>query len=81
MTVELTSAEESKSIIIPPGCAHGFQTLEDNTIVSYAMSADYGPQYDRGINPLDLELGIDWPLEISDISARDLALPKYFEEG
>lgn len=79
MAVELTSDGESTSIIIPPGCAHGFQTLEDNSVIAYSMTSDYSSDYDRGVNPLDSHLGIEWPLAISDISPRDSALPSFLE--
>lgn len=79
MTLELTSVDQSASVIIPPGCAHGFQTLEDDSVIAYSMTADYSSAFDRGINPLDSELGIEWPLPISDISPRDSALPKFVE--
>lgn len=80
MALELTSDGQSTSIIIPPGCAHGFQTLEDNSTIAYSMTVNYSSEYDRGINPLDSELGIEWPLAISDISPRDSELPRFFEE-
>jgi dTDP-4-dehydrorhamnose 3,5-epimerase len=80
MALELTSDGQSMSIIIPPGCAHGFQTLEDNSVIAYSMTADYSGESDRGINPLDSELGIEWPLAITDISPRDSGLPSFHEE-
>jgi dTDP-4-dehydrorhamnose 3,5-epimerase len=80
MALELTSDCQSMSIIIPPGCAHGFQTLEDNCVIAYSMTADYSSDYDRGINPLDSALGIEWPLTITDMSPRDSELPSFLEE-
>jgi dTDP-4-dehydrorhamnose 3,5-epimerase len=80
MTLELTSEGQSTSIIIPPGCAHGFQTLEDESVIAYSMTADYSSEHDNGINPLDSVLGIDWPLTISEISSRDSGLPSFSEE-
>jgi dTDP-4-dehydrorhamnose 3,5-epimerase len=75
MKVELNAQSTTSSVIIPPGCAHGFQTLQDDTILTYAMTAEYSKDFDFGINPLDPELAIIWPLDISDVSPRDLALP------
>lgn len=80
MALELKSDGQSMSIVIPPGCAHGFQTLEDNSVIAYSMTADYSSESDRGINPLDSELGIEWPLAIADISPRDSELPSFLKD-
>lgn len=69
-SVELT-AENGKSIYIPKECAHGFQTLSDNTEVFYQMSEFYRPEYGRGIRWNDSLFNIVWPLEISIISEKD----------
>lgn len=79
MALELDSEGHSSSVIVPPGCAHGFQTLEDNSVIAYSMTADYSNGFDFGVNPVDPQLGIQWPLEISDISPRDYALPGFLE--
>ena len=57
-------------LIIPPGFAHGFQALEENTIVNYAVSSIYSPDHDKGIR-FD-SFGFDWPLEPINLSSRDL---------
>ncbi|MGL5965436.1 MAG: dTDP-4-dehydrorhamnose 3,5-epimerase [Fusobacteriaceae bacterium] len=58
-TVELT-AENKKMFYIPPGFAHGFLTLEDNTEFQYKCTDYYAPEFDSGILWNDSELGIDW---------------------
>lgn len=72
--VEL-SAKNRKIIYIPRGFAHGFQTLEDNTEVYYQMSEYYHSECACGVRWDDTEINIIWPLSVSDISEKDLALP------
>lgn len=68
--VEL-SHERPESLLIPKGCAHGFQTLSRDVEILYLMSANYDPSQEGGLNYACPEVGIDWPLAIEDISARD----------
>jgi dTDP-4-dehydrorhamnose 3,5-epimerase len=63
------------ALFIPPGCAHGYQTLEPDTAVIYMISAPYEPAGARGVNHADPRFAIPWPLPVSIISARDSALP------
>src|SRR5690606_8404515 len=67
----ILSAERQNSLVIPPGFAHGFQTLEDNTQILYLVSAPYSAADEDGLNPLDPTIGIEWPLPPSEISPRD----------
>jgi dTDP-4-dehydrorhamnose 3,5-epimerase len=76
VAVTLT-AEEGNQIYIPPGCAHGFQTLADATEVSYLISARYSPEHARGFRFDDPTLAIPWPEPVTVISARDRALPPF----
>jgi dTDP-4-dehydrorhamnose 3,5-epimerase len=62
-------------IFIPKGFAHGFQTLTDNAELIYCHSASYQPEYEAGLNFLDKELNINWPLTVTEISDRDKAHP------
>jgi len=68
--VEL-SAENYLSLYVPCGFAHGFQTLKDNTAVSYQMSEVYYPELARGVRWNDLAFGIKWPLANPVISKKD----------
>lgn len=72
---EELSAENQRSLIIPPGVAHGFQALEEGCELLYFHSTSYRPEAEGGLNPRDPGLAIEWPLEISDMSDRDLAHP------
>ena len=65
------SADNSKALLIPPGCAHGFQTLSDDVELLYFHSKPYEPDADDGINPLDTMVNIRWPLELTVISDKD----------
>lgn len=72
--VEL-SALNQRQLLIPPGVAHGFQTLEDQVEMLYQHSAAYAPLHELGVRHDDPRLGIAWPLPVSAISQRDLAHP------
>ena len=72
--VEL-SAENHLALYVPEGCAHGFQTLADDTEVVYQMSASHRPGAERGVRWNDPALAIAWPLETVTLSDRDRALP------
>lgn len=69
-TVELSSSNR-KMLYIPAGFAHGFQSLEDNTELIYHHSAFYTPNTEGGLNYLDPQLNIKWPLSVSTLSNRD----------
>jgi len=74
-SVELTS-DNRKSIYIPEGCAHGFQTLEDDTEVLYLMSKRYAPTAERGLRWDDRAIGITWPdVKTRIMSERDRNWP------
>jgi dTDP-4-dehydrorhamnose 3,5-epimerase len=74
--VEL-SAENRRQLYIPPGCAHGFQTLTDDAEVNYLISAEYAPDAARGARHDDLAFGIAWPLAPSAMSEKDRAWPTW----
>jgi dTDP-4-dehydrorhamnose 3,5-epimerase len=76
------SGQNHRSVLIPPGCAHGFQTLTDDVDMFYCHSTVYSPQSEAGINVLDPRLQLHWPLPITQRSERDLGfsfLAKDFE--
>jgi dTDP-4-dehydrorhamnose 3,5-epimerase len=58
-------------LYIPKGCAHGFQTLEDNCNVYYQMGECYHPEYARGIRWNDPAIDIVWPIPAGIISEKD----------
>ena len=64
------SALNSLQVYLPKGIAHGFQTLEANSIVHYALSSSYSPEFSFAVDPFG-DLGIEWPLTVNSISDRD----------
>jgi dTDP-4-dehydrorhamnose 3,5-epimerase len=73
--VELSAANR-RSLFIPEGFAHGFQTLEDATEVLYLISEKYEPTSQRGIRWDDPTIAIEWPQRSELVmSARDGQLP------
>lgn len=68
--VELT-AENHKTLYIPRGFAHGYITLCDDTVVSYAVDAPYTPSLERVIRYNDPSIGIDWGTNTPLLSQRD----------
>jgi len=78
---EVLSADNHRSLVVPRGCAHGFQTLTDDCELLYFHSAAFNPGSEGGIHALDPLVGIRWPEPISELSPRDskhAALSKEF---
>lgn len=75
---ELTP-ENGHQLYIPPGCAHGFQTLVDDSITIYLISNFYQPDAASGLRYDDPSLSITWPAEPSCIAEKDLAWPPLAE--
>lgn len=71
--VELT-ADNKKMFYIPPGFAHGFLTLEDNTEFQYKCTDYYAPEFDSGVLWNDSDIGIDWNFEKYGLSVDDILL-------
>lgn len=73
---ELTQ-ENGAAVYIPEGCAHGFQTLVDDTEVHYQISEYYAPDSARGVRWNDPAFAIVWPLPNPILSPRDAAYPDF----
>ena len=71
---ELTP-ENCRMLIVPEGCAHGFQVLEPGSEMLYLHTAFYDPSAEGGVNHDDPALGIAWPLPVTDLSERDKSHP------
>ena len=69
------SAANGRSLFIPGGFAHGFQTLTDDVEVFYQMTETYQPELARGARWNDVALAITWPLPDPILSERDRLHP------
>jgi len=72
---ELLSADNHKTLVIPEGFAHGFQTLTDDCEMLYFHTTIYQPDAEGGLNALDPRLAIQWPLPVGGLSPRDAGHP------
>jgi dTDP-4-dehydrorhamnose 3,5-epimerase len=72
---ETLSDADGRGLLIPPGLAHGFQTLTTRCRMLYVHSVAFHPESQGGIHPLDPTLDIAWPEPIELLSDRDAALP------
>ncbi len=66
---------------IPEGFAHGFQALEDDVEILYLVTAFYSPLCEGGLNYADPQIGIHWPLPVTDVSDKDLNYPHLNDEA
>ncbi len=74
VAVELT-AQNRRSLYVPPMFAHGYLTLVDGAEVTYQVSEAYTPGTERGLRHDDPVLGLSWPLPVSTISTKDASWP------
>lgn len=72
---EVLSAENHRTLLVPRGFAHGFQTLCDDCEMLYLHTAAHHPASEGGLDALDPRLAIQWPLQVSERSARDRGHP------
>lgn len=73
------SEENQQMVLIPPGCAHGFQALADNSQLLYLHTQDYQPALDAGVRVDDPQFNIQWPLPIQHLSERDQSFALFSE--
>ena len=62
-------------LVVPEGCAHGFQVLEPESELLYLHTAFYAPAHEEGISCNDPRIGISWPLPVADLSQKDAGHP------
>ena len=72
------SAAGAEQLYVPKGFAHGFVTLEPDTVIAYRVDAPYAPTCDAGIHWNDPAIAVRWPLDPAEavLSAKDAALPQ-----
>ncbi|MGZ3748710.1 MAG: dTDP-4-dehydrorhamnose 3,5-epimerase family protein [Pseudobdellovibrionaceae bacterium] len=71
---EMTASNET-TVYIPKGCAHGFYSYEDNSILCYMVETTHAKDFDKGILWDSFEF--EWPSEQVILSPRDLQFPKF----
>lgn len=76
-------AAGGEQLFIPAGFAHGFCTLESDTMVAYKVDAYYSPADDRSLRWNDPAVGIEWPVSEADavLSGKDRSAPLLAELG
>ena len=72
---QILSADNRRSVLIPHGFAHGFQTLTEDCELVYLHSQAYAPHAEAGIRATDPAVGIQWPLPFTEMSERDVNHP------
>ena len=72
---ERLTQDNHRSLVIPEGFAHGFQTMTDNCELLYLHTAAYNPNNEGAIHALDDKLSIAWPLPVGEMSHRDMNHP------
>ena len=77
-TVRLDDTDR-RAVYIAEGLGHGFCALSDDATLVYLCSETYAPQREHAVNPLDPELGIEWPTDVPVLSDRDKAAPTLAE--
>jgi dTDP-4-dehydrorhamnose 3,5-epimerase len=73
--------EDDVALCIPQGCAHGFQTLQDDCEVLYQMSTPYAASHADGVRYDDPALTIVWPLPVTQINDKDRNWPLLAERA
>jgi dTDP-4-dehydrorhamnose 3,5-epimerase len=76
LKIEL-SEENMTMLWVPPGFAHGFLTLKDNTIFFYKCTNIYNKESEGSILWNDLDLNIDWAVENPKLSVKDITSPSF----
>jgi dTDP-4-dehydrorhamnose 3,5-epimerase len=72
---QILSEDNNTSFLLPPGVAHGYQSLTNNVELLYFHSEQYNPNCEDGVNPLDPRIKVKWPEEISNVSKNDIERP------
>lgn len=74
---EVLTPDNKKMLLLPKGCAHGFQTLEENTVVEYFVTEYYAPDFEDGVRYNDPRFAIEWPIKDAVLSEKDANWPDY----
>lgn len=74
---QILSPENRNMMLTPKGCAHGFQALEENSLVEYFATQAYSAESERGIRYNDPFFRIDWPIKNAIVSEKDANWPSF----
>ncbi len=77
---EELAPDSARMLVVPEGCAHGFQVLEAGSELLYLHTAPYEPGAEGGVRYDDPVIKIPWPLQATDLSPRDRAHPVLNED-
>jgi dTDP-4-dehydrorhamnose 3,5-epimerase len=69
------SGDSFTSVLVPVGCAHGYQALKDFSELQYLVSAPWKKEAERGVQPEDPAVGIRWMLPVTGLNQRDASWP------
>ncbi|MCA2257293.1 dTDP-4-dehydrorhamnose 3,5-epimerase family protein [Mycobacterium avium] len=69
------AADDHRTLFLPPYVAHGFQTLVDDTEVTYHTSGRHAAAEEQGLRWDDPEFGVTWPIPVTVISEEDASWP------
>lgn len=75
----ILSEDNNELIFVPAGCAHGYQSLTDNSEIIYLSDNFYDVASESGVNPMDPRISSYWSIPISQLSERDSHLPRFDE--
>jgi dTDP-4-dehydrorhamnose 3,5-epimerase len=73
----MLSAENRRTLFVPPWCAHGFCVVSEAAEVVYKTTAEYAPEHESGLMWNDPALGITWPVSSPLVSDRDTRWPPF----
>lgn len=73
------NSKRGEALFISEGLGHAFQSLEDNSAVTYLLTSPYSPDVEYDLNPFDPELDIAWPLIDPILSEKDYSAPSLQE--
>ncbi len=77
---EELSPNHSRMLVVPEGCAHGFQVLEPDSEMLYLHTAFYEPAVEAGLAYNDPKLAITWPMPVTELSGADSRRPFITED-
>ncbi|MDR3063437.1 MAG: dTDP-4-dehydrorhamnose 3,5-epimerase [Methanobrevibacter sp.] len=70
---EILSAENMKAFVLPEGCAHGFQALEDDIEMIYLHTESHFKESDGRLRYDDPKINIKWPIKVTIVSEKDMS--------